>query len=251
MHRIASHRIAPPDRLTVDPTVLIIPPPPHYTKSHPLTDLPWTQPYQSSKPPQHFTLLPPCDAWALPEATNLPQAHFRHFRHSSDLSDDDEGGGEGEEESFEVVLEPDAESISWIDLEMEVEDGGAASYGSSSGSRSSKPSSSPPPLGRRLQHRWRPRHAPHRGRWRWEGQIHPIECTVKAGEVLFLPALWYHRVTQTCPTVAVNFWHDMRFDSRFVYWQFVGRVGKALQQLEAEEEEEEAGGQEEDDVEEA
>lgn len=43
---------------------------------------------------------------------------------------------------------------------------------------------------------------------------HPIHCTVKAGEVLYIPAMWYHRVSQTCKTVAVNYWYDQRFDFR-------------------------------------
>eukprot|EP00979_Chaetoceros_neogracilis_P001732 scaffold307_cov238-Chaetoceros_neogracile.AAC.3 len=42
---------------------------------------------------------------------------------------------------------------------------------------------------------------------------HPMRVHVKAGEMLYLPSLWYHRVTQTCETVAVNYWYDMRFDS--------------------------------------
>lgn len=43
---------------------------------------------------------------------------------------------------------------------------------------------------------------------------HPIVCTVKAGEVLYIPARWYHRVSQTQLTVAVNMWYDQRFDFR-------------------------------------
>jgi jumonji domain-containing protein 7 len=42
---------------------------------------------------------------------------------------------------------------------------------------------------------------------------HPIKIHVKAGDILYLPSLWYHRVTQSCETVAVNYWYDMRFDS--------------------------------------
>lgn len=42
---------------------------------------------------------------------------------------------------------------------------------------------------------------------------HPMRIHVKAGDMLYLPSLWYHRVTQTCETVAVNYWYDMRFDS--------------------------------------
>lgn len=38
---------------------------------------------------------------------------------------------------------------------------------------------------------------------------------VTRGQVLYLPAQWYHRVTQTEPTVAVNYWHDMSFDCKW------------------------------------
>jgi hypothetical protein len=42
---------------------------------------------------------------------------------------------------------------------------------------------------------------------------HPVTVIVRPGELLYLPALWFHRVTQTAPTIAVNYWYDMRFDS--------------------------------------
>lgn len=55
---------------------------------------------------------------------------------------------------------------------------------------------------------------------------HPIRVHVKAGEMLYLPALWFHRVTQTCETVGLNYWYDMHFDSpHWCYFNF-------LQQLE-------------------
>lgn len=43
---------------------------------------------------------------------------------------------------------------------------------------------------------------------------HPITCTVRAGEVLYIPAMWYHQVTQNQLTIAVNFWYDQVFDFR-------------------------------------
>jgi len=52
---------------------------------------------------------------------------------------------------------------------------------------------------------------------------HPLRVHVHAGEVLYIPPLWYHQVSQTCVTVAVNFWFDMAFDCRFVFYQHIRR----------------------------
>lgn len=55
---------------------------------------------------------------------------------------------------------------------------------------------------------------------------HPIKFSLEAGDMLYLPALWYHRVTQTRETVAVNYWYDMRFDSpTWVYFNFLQQLG--------------------------
>eukprot|EP01041_Mallomonas_annulata_P010283 gene10283-21459_t len=53
---------------------------------------------------------------------------------------------------------------------------------------------------------------------------HPLRCTVKAGEVLYIPAMWYHRVSQTTLTIAVNYWYDQRFDFRFCFSQLAKRL---------------------------
>jgi jumonji domain-containing protein 7 len=42
---------------------------------------------------------------------------------------------------------------------------------------------------------------------------HPIRVHVKAGEMLHLPALWFHRVAQICETIGINYWYEMQFDS--------------------------------------
>lgn len=57
---------------------------------------------------------------------------------------------------------------------------------------------------------------------------HPITVRVRAGELLYLPSLWFHRVTQTCETIGINYWYDMNFESpMWCYFHF-------LQQLQAE-----------------
>jgi len=42
---------------------------------------------------------------------------------------------------------------------------------------------------------------------------HPMQVHVRTSELLYLPALWFHRVTQTCETVGINYWYDMKFDA--------------------------------------
>lgn len=42
---------------------------------------------------------------------------------------------------------------------------------------------------------------------------HPLQVRVRQGEMLYLPSLWFHHVTQTCETVGINYWFDMRFDT--------------------------------------
>lgn len=52
-------------------------------------------------------------------------------------------------------------------------------------------------------------------------KAHPIKVLVSEGEMLYIPSLWYHRVTQTCETVGVNYWFDMKFDHRWCYFNFL------------------------------
>ena len=56
-----------------------------------------------------------------------------------------------------------------------------------------------------------------------------LDVRVREGEVLFLPALWFHRVGAAPGrvTVAVNYWHDMQFDARWVYFSFLQQIATA------------------------
>ena len=54
---------------------------------------------------------------------------------------------------------------------------------------------------------------------------HPLKVLVSEGEMLYIPPLWYHRVTQTCETVGVNYWFDMKFDSpHWCYFNFLQQL---------------------------
>ncbi|XP_029972927.1 bifunctional peptidase and (3S)-lysyl hydroxylase JMJD7 [Salarias fasciatus] len=52
-------------------------------------------------------------------------------------------------------------------------------------------------------------------------QARPICCSVKAGEMLFLPSLWFHHVRQSHGCIAVNFWYDMEYDIKYNYFQLL------------------------------
>ncbi|CAM8930991.1 unnamed protein product [Rhodiola kirilowii] len=53
----------------------------------------------------------------------------------------------------------------------------------------------------------------------------PFEVTVKAGQILYLPSMWFHHVRQSPDsqgrTIAVNYWHDMQFDIKYAYYNFL------------------------------
>ena len=57
--------------------------------------------------------------------------------------------------------------------------------------------------------------------------INKFTVSVKAGQVLYLPAMWFHTVQQRGRTIAVNFWYDMQYDVRFLQLEFMRRVGAA------------------------
>lgn len=49
----------------------------------------------------------------------------------------------------------------------------------------------------------------------------PVRCSVKAGEMLYLPSLWFHHVQQSHGCIAVNFWYDMEYDIKYNYFQLL------------------------------
>lgn len=57
-------------------------------------------------------------------------------------------------------------------------------------------------------------------------QARPISCSVKAGEMLYLPSLWFHHVRQSHGCMAVNFWYDMDYDIRYNYYQLIDSLSE-------------------------
>ncbi|XP_051130041.1 lysine-specific demethylase JMJ32 [Andrographis paniculata] len=56
----------------------------------------------------------------------------------------------------------------------------------------------------------------------------PFEVTVKAGEMLYLPSMWFHHVQQSQDdsvlTIAINYWYDMQFDIKYAYFNFLQSI---------------------------
>uniref|UniRef100_M3YCM4 Bifunctional peptidase and (3S)-lysyl hydroxylase JMJD7 n=2 Tax=Mustela putorius furo TaxID=9669 RepID=M3YCM4_MUSPF len=93
-----------------------------------------------------------------------------------------------EEDSFEIVDEEAMEKVPWIPLD---------------------------PL------------APDLARYPSYSQARALCCTVQAGEMLYLPALWFHHVQQSHGCIAVNYWYDMEYDLKYSYFQLLDSLTKA------------------------
>ncbi len=55
-------------------------------------------------------------------------------------------------------------------------------------------------------------------------KCHKYIAKVEAGDILYLPSLWFHHVTQSDKTIAVNFWYDMQYDIKYNYFKFAEAV---------------------------
>lgn len=77
----------------------------------------------------------------------------------------------------------------------------------------------------------------------------PLRVTLEEGDMLYLPALWYHKVSQSCNQdgicCAVNYWYDLDFSGGF--WSmanFVRSVGLMSMRRQGEDEGEKEKGEE-------
>lgn len=60
-------------------------------------------------------------------------------------------------------------------------------------------------------------------------KVKPLRVRVKAGDMLYLPNYWYHHVQQSHKCIALNFWYDMEYDSRYCYYRMLEELTKTKQ----------------------
>lgn len=63
------------------------------------------------------------------------------------------------------------------------------------------------------------------------GKARGVEVTVREGEILYLPSLWFHHVRQSHGCIAVNYWYDMQFDIKYNYYNFLQNVNSVNRKL--------------------
>jgi Cupin-like domain len=125
-----------------------------------------------------FTLCPPCDAPFLYEKWHR-SGRFVQQRTCCDDDNDDDGPQQSEAAAWQVCLDGEEGGVPWIAVDV---------------------------------HR---RHDPDVvQQYPLLQYTHPITVHVTAGDLLYLPALWFHAVATTSDeTVAVNYWYPMTFES--------------------------------------
>lgn len=55
-------------------------------------------------------------------------------------------------------------------------------------------------------------------------QANIYKVRINAGDMLYLPSLWYHHVQQSHKCIAVNYWFDMEYDTRYCHYKMIERL---------------------------
>jgi len=55
-----------------------------------------------------------------------------------------------------------------------------------------------------------------------------LTVKLKAGDLLYLPSLWYHALTQSHGCIAVNYWYDMQFGPNYSLYNLVSNLKQCI-----------------------
>ncbi|KAH8270065.1 hypothetical protein KR018_003461 [Drosophila ironensis] len=66
--------------------------------------------------------------------------------------------------------------------------------------------------------------APDLGKYPQYSRARPLHVRVQAGDILYLPNYWFHHVRQSHKCIAVNFWYDLDYDSRYCYFRMLEQL---------------------------
>jgi len=55
-----------------------------------------------------------------------------------------------------------------------------------------------------------------------------FKLRLEAGDVLYLPSLWFHYLSQSHGCIAINYWYDMEFDIKYNYYNLVKKLKKIV-----------------------
>lgn len=147
-----------------------------------------------------FELRPPADVWGM----RLRRFPVAMYACGADGSVEGAGvGGEWEDRRLRPCMHDPEESIVWPDLAPCRLESSPADEPSEGGTGTHIPHFPP-----------------------------PLRVTVHAGEVLYLPAHWWHSVAQRADAsgrvVAVNYWHDARLGAGYAAYAFAERAAQGL-----------------------
>ncbi|KAK3501676.1 cupin-like domain-containing protein [Neurospora crassa] len=155
---------------------------------------------------KHFVLLPPHCLPCVNERELESGGYVRRKKKQKGENEDEEGDENGEEEigdkgGLELVMEKDSETGEKVTVPFAI---------------------------------WDP-DKPEENATGYSKLAEPMRVTLEEGDMLYLPAMWYHKVSQSCSQegicVAVNYWYDMDFTGPlYPFTSFVRAVNQQQQQ---------------------
>jgi jumonji domain-containing protein 7 len=159
---------------------------------------------------KHFVLLPPVESVCVGERGVLGATYMPRPRAGMGIGNSDTASGSGSGSGSGSDPREDFSQLTAADLIPTIDTPPTYTPFATWDPDTSSPSSSSSPS-------FPTKHTP---------LSRPLRITLDPGDMLYLPALWYHKVSQSCSEegicCAVNYWYDVEFSGGF--WSMAGFV---------------------------